>query len=488
MIKNPPPLLAGPRHLPPTVLTIFGATGDLSADYLLPSLAHMRQHRMLPEDFHLVCVGRRDFDTRGFWRFMLKKSAELRRVPQAAAKDILKNLTYYRGDLDDPSSFAGLRELLADRERPRHVCYNRLYYFATAPDYFAPIARLLKDQGLLVSCAGHERKVRVLVEKPFGQDLKSARALNRLLLSFFTEDQIYRIDHYQGKETVQNLMVVRFANSLFEPLWNSRFVDHIEISVLETDDAAPRAAFYDKAGALRDFVQNHILQVLSLVAMDEPKVLSTAQIRREKLKVLNHLVPFTPKTAAPQALRGQYAGYRRDVGRRASQTETFVALKLFLDLPRWRGVPFYVRTGKALGRKVAEVSVHFRELPKCLFRGCAANVLTFKLQPDESVHLQLNNKVPGFGIELHQGDYEFGYQKAFAARLPSAYERLLLDFMEGDQRLFISSKETEAAWRFVDSVSKHWGKNPLHRYARGSGGPVEAEKFVTGFGHGWWTK
>ena len=476
------------RVLPPTILTIFGATGDLSANYLLPALYHMHTHNLLPEDFRLVCVGRRELSSEAYLDFVIKKSKGLKGLDKPANKKaFLKHLLYFRGDFDHPESFAALADILSDRdENSRHRCYNRLYYFATSPDLFAKIARILKTAGLLVSCAGHDRKIRVLVEKPFGTDLASAQALNGLLLEFFSEEQIYRIDHYQGKETVQNLIVARFANSLFEPLWNKENIDHVEISVLYEDSVGHRAEFYDQAGAVRDIIQNHALMMLSLIAMNEPRELTTEDLRQEKFNVLKALRPYDAESVKIQAVRGQYEGYVKDLGR-PSQTETYAALKVFVDNERWQGVPFYIRTGKALNSKVTEISVHFKELPRCLFRGCAANVLTFRIQPDESVALQINNKIPGFGIDLHQSRLDFSFNKAFKGEIPSAYERLLLDFMEGDQRLFIRSDEIEASWKFVDSLLNNWQTLPLASYAKGSSGPAEAEGFIRKDLKEWWT-
>ncbi len=493
MIKNQRKDIHHPAHirnLPPTILTIFGATGDLAADYLLPALLHMEEHRLLPADFKLACVGRRDLNAKSYFDFVVKKSSVLKKIPQAVKNRFFSRLIYYRADFDSPASFAGLSRLLSLHDRPESDrCYNRLYYFATSPQYFAGIARMLKAEGLLTGCAEHKRQVRILVEKPFGFNLASARALNSLLLKNFSEEQIYRIDHYQGKETVQNLMVVRFANSIFEPLWNKDHIDHVEISVLETDTAKLRAVYYDQTGAIRDFVQNHVLQVLSLLTMDEPYELTAENIRNEKNKILKVLRPFTAGSLKTGLIKGQYVGYAREAGGE-SRTETFVALKAFVDTPRWQGVPFYLRTGKALHKKVAEVSVHFKEPARCIFKNCAANILTFRLQPDESVHLQLNNKIPGFGIELHQGDYEFGYKRAFASEIPGAYERLLLDFIEGDQRLFIRSDEIESSWKFIDSIIENpeFQKTPVHIYKPKTTGPAEAEAFIKKDLREWWTR
>jgi glucose-6-phosphate 1-dehydrogenase len=477
------------HNLPPTILTIFGATGDLSADYLIPALLHMDEHKLLPKTFKLVCVGRRQLTAKSYLDFILKKSNVVKKISPAKKARFLKHLIYYSGDFDHTEHFADLAKILADADAPKHLCYNRLFYFATSPQQFAAITKILKSSGLLTACAAHERKVRVLVEKPFGFNLKSAQSLNALLLKYFTEDQIYRIDHYVGKETVQNLMVVRFANSLFEPLWNNRFIDHVEISVLEKDSAAGRIGYYDQTGAIKDFLQNHILQMLALIAMDEPYNLTAEFIRNEKLKVLQALEPFTAEKLSARVIKGQYQGYAKEAGNE-SRTETFFALKTYLNLPRWSGVPIYLKTGKRLSKKLTQISIHFREPVRCLFMGCAPNVLTFQIQPDESVHLQINNKIPGFGIRLLQGDFEFGYGRAFKGEIPGAYERLLLDFMEGDQRLFIRSDEIEASWKFVDSIteSPRFKSLPVYKYKPGSNGPKEADEWIHRDAKDWWTR
>jgi glucose-6-phosphate 1-dehydrogenase len=477
------------QSLPPTILTIFGATGDLSADYLIPALLHMDEHKLLPKTFKLVCVGRREFSAKSYLDFILKKSHVVKKISPAKKARFLKHLIYYAGDFEHVEHFTDLAKILADQEKPKHICYNRLFYFATSPQQFVAITKILKSVGLLTACAEHERQTRVLVEKPFGFNLKSAQSLNQLLLKYFTEDQIYRIDHYVGKETIQNLMVVRFANSLFEPLWNNRFIDHVEISVLENEGAGGRINFYNQTGAIKDFLQNHILQMLALICMEEPYNLTAEMIRDEKLRVLEALEPVTKEKLPLRMIKGQYKGYAKEAGE-PSSTETFFALKTYLNLPRWSGVPFYLRTGKKLSKKLTQISIHFREPVRCLFVGCSANVLTFQIQPDESVHLQINNKIPGFGIKLHQGDLEFGYGKVFKGEIPGAYERLLLDFMEGDQRLFIRSDEIEAAWKFVDSITENpeFNKLPLYQYAPGKGGPKEAEEWIKKDMKEWWTR
>jgi glucose-6-phosphate 1-dehydrogenase len=477
------------KNLSPTVLTIFGATGDLSADYLIPALLHMHDHKLLPKTFKLVCVGRKPLTAKTYLDFILKKSKVLKKVSPKKKKEFLKSLVYYQGDFENPDSFNGLSKILADQDKPKHACYNRLFYFATSPQQFFIITEILKSSGLLISCTEHDRKVRVLVEKPFGSDVSSAHELNELLLKNFTEDQIYRIDHYAGKETVQNLMVVRFANSLFEPLWNNRSIDHVEISVLEADSVGGRINFYERTGAIKDFLQNHILQMLALIAMDEPYNLTAEFIRDEKLKVLKALEVVTPEKLPSRIVKGQYEGYKKEAGG-ASNVETYFALKTYVNLPRWQGVPFYLRTGKRLSKKLTEISIHFREPIRCLFQGCGANVLTFQIQPNESVRLQINNKIPGFGVKLQQADLDFTYKMTFKGEIPGAYERLLLDFLEGDQRLFIRSDEIEAAWKFVDSITKNpvFKDLPLNIYKPKSNGPKEAASFMEKDIKEWWTK
>ncbi|MBI3231501.1 MAG: glucose-6-phosphate dehydrogenase [Candidatus Doudnabacteria bacterium] len=487
------------RSLPPTILSIFGATGDLSADYLIPALLHMDRHKLLPKDFRLVCVGRRPLNKQSYLDFIVNKSEVIKILSQKEKKSFLSHLIYFEGDFKNIADFKALAKIISDHDSPAgdkkkpggktHLCYNRLFYFATNPEIFGSLAKLLKSSGLLLACADHGRQARILVEKPFGFNLKSARALNKLLLQYFTEEQIYRIDHYVGKETVQNLMVARFANSLFEPLWNNRFIDHVEISVLEKDGVGGRANFYDRTGALKDFLQNHILQMLALIAMDEPYNLTADMIRDEKLKVLEALEPFDRQKLSLRLIKGQYQDYSQDAGK-PSRTETFFALKTYVNLPRWAGVPFYLRTGKRLSKKLTQISIHFREPVRCLFKGCAPNILTFQIQPDEAVFLQINSKIPGFGVELHRGNLEFGYKLAFKGEIPSAYERLLLDFMEGDQRLFIRSDEIEASWKFVDSIteSRQFKSLPLYKYGRGSNGPKEAETWIKKDAKVWSTK
>ncbi len=457
-------------NIPPTVLTIFGATGDLSLRYLLPSFIHLDSLGLLPKDFHLVAVGRRELNEKTFLDLLEEKSPIT--FKPAELKRFSRLLTYYKGDLENLESFVKLSKVVSDSKGKAHKCANHLYYFATAPSFFGPIADILKQHGLLEACKKHKRQVQILVEKPFGEDFKSAQALNKQLLKYFKEEQIYRIDHYLGKETVQNLLVMRFANDLFEPMWDSKFIERVEISVTETVGVGSRAPFYDKTGAVRDLVQNHILQMLTLIAMESPHDLSASAIRKKKLAVLKALSKFTKRTIKGNVLRGQYKEYATEVGHK-SETETFVAIKTFVHNKRWKKVPFYLTTGKRLGKKLTEISVYFKKHSALFGFDRESNVLTFRIQPDESVQLRVNNKIPGFGVNLHSGILDFGYKTAFLTEIPPAYERLLLDFLQGDQRLFLSREEIETAWRFADSILQNWNKDnaPVQKYASGTMGP-----------------
>ncbi len=456
--------------IPPTVLTIFGATGDLSLRYLLPSLIHMDSLGLIPKDFRLVATGRRSFTPQTLLELLIEKSPVAFEPKQL--KHFSRLLTYYQGELGEAQSFAKLSKALSDGRGRSHQCQNRLYYFATAPAFFGPIAEILKQHGLLQACKTHKRSVRILVEKPFGHDLLSAQKLNKQLLKYFSEDQIYRIDHYLGKETVQNLLVTRFANDLFEPMWDRDFIERVEIDVSETVGVGNRAEFYDQTGAVRDLVQNHMLQMLTLIAMEPPKDLTATSIRKSKLAVLKALPLFNKRNIKGQVARGQYQEYESEVGHKTS-TETFVSLKTFVNNKRWKGVPFYLRTGKRLGEKLTQITIHFKKRSPLFGFNRSGNALIFRIQPDESVQVRINNKIPGFGIKLHSGTLDFGYKTAFLTEIPPAYERLFLDFMQGDQRLFLSKEEIEAAWKFADSLLNNWNiqNAPMKKYDSGTFGP-----------------
>lgn len=482
--------------LPPTVLTLFGATGNLSLTKLLPTLLHLDIENLLPKDFRFVAVGQREISKQDYLKLLAERGSldkeSLEYLPEFA-----KRMEYLSINFEKDNAMLPLKNLL-DENEPNHKCYNRLYYFATAPRFFEPGAKLLKEAGLLVGCSEHQRSVRVLIEKPFGSDLKSARLLNKTLFHYFSEEQIYRIDHYLGKETVQNLMVMRFANDFLEPIWDTNHIDHIEISVLEESGVSDRIKSYEPIGALKDVVQNHVIQMLTLITMDQPKDLSPTQIRDAKVKVLKALVPFTAKTIKGSVIRGQYVSsenprdsFVNQVGH-PTESETYVAMRTEINNARWKGVPIYLRTGKKLAKSITEISVHFKVQPNNLFQDQMTypNILSFRIQPNEEVSMQINNKVVGFGMRIHKGSLQFGYKDMFSGEIPGAYQRIFLDFLEGDQRLFIRSDEIEAAWEFIDSITVNWNEknSPLQDYQARSEGPEGASEMLKRDGRSWWTK
>lgn len=466
------------QKLEPTILTIFGATGSLSRERLLPALYHLQEHKLLPKEFLVMGFARSEFSHQQFRKFT--KPAGI------TGKDWQKfagRIFYHSGNFSNSEDFQKLAGQLAALEARNHSCANRLFYFSTLPSHYETISHQLDRAGLLVGCAIHKRQTRVVIEKPFGADLRSAKKLDQVLNKYFTEDQIYRIDHYLGKETVQNLLTVRFANSIFEPIWNHNYIDHVQISSLQDIGIGKRGAFYEQTGAIRDTLQNHLMQLLALTAMEPPHDLSAAAIRDERAKVINSLRP--PRSAALRnsIVTGQYAGYTREpnVARR-SRVETYAAAKIFVDNNRWAGVPFYLRTGKKVKTRVTEISLHFKPAAQYLFRESKMlpNVLVFRIQPDEGLFLNLMAKYPGFGIRLHPVTMELGYHAAFREEMPEAYERLLLDFMEGDQRLFARSDEIEYSWRYVDELEKYLARAKKHPqlYRPDTWGPKAADTLI----------
>lgn len=461
----------------PTILVIFGATGELSRERLLPALQELFAHQLLPQNFWVVGFARSEFSHAEF-----RKKVRLKDEPDTWKK-FAKKIFYLSGNFSNLEDFRRLAGFLHKLEKKKH-CANRLFYFATLPSHYHTISHALQKSGLLVGCAVHKRETRVVVEKPFGHDLKSARLLGRTLGKYFSESQIYRIDHYLGKETVQNLLTARFANTIFEPVWNRSYIDHVQISALEETGIGSRGAFYEQAGALRDFVQNHLMQLLALISMEPPADLSADSIRDERVKVLKSIRRPSPKELKGALVTGQYQGYRKEpnVSPR-SQVETYAALKIFIENSRFAGVPFYLRTGKKLGQKTTEISVHFKRPPLFLFQDqqIQPNVLLFKIQPNEGMFLNIVAKYPGFGIRLHPVTMELGYHTAFAGEIPEAYERLLLDFMEGDQRLFARGDEIESSWKFVDELEKYISRakaSQLKFYQPGTWGPKEADELI----------
>ncbi len=467
----------GKQKLDPTILIIFGITGELSRKRLLPALYHLFEDKLLPQKFAIVGFARSEFTHETFRREI---------IPENAGRNwgaFAEKIYYHRGDITEPETFQSLKQFLQGLESRGHSCANRLFYFATLPSHYHTISEELSQAGLLVGCRLHKRQTRVVIEKPFGQDLASAKKLGRTLTKYFREEQIYRIDHYLGKETVQNLLTVRFANSIFEPIWNKNFIDHIQISALEEAGIGGRGAFYEQTGAIRDFLQNHLMQILSLIAMEEPVDLTTESIRDGRAKVIKDIKLPSAEELKKNLVIGQYQGYKEETNVAPyTRTETFVSAKLYVENQRWENVPFYLRTGKKLARKVSQISVHFKLPLPYLFKdqNIIPNVLVFEIQPNEGIFLNLAAKYPGFGIRLHPVTMELGYHSAFKGEFPEAYERLLLDFIEGDGRLFARSDEIEYSWKYIDVLENYLAKSG-HKpqiYKAGTWGPKAADELI----------
>jgi glucose-6-phosphate 1-dehydrogenase len=490
----------------PASLIIFGASGDLTARKLIPALYHLHKEKRLPTPYRILGFARReksDDAWRAELRTALDRFARSRPVDEAVWAEFAANITYCAGDMVDPAAYARLRDRLASSPDPA-LRENLLFYLAVSPSQFAPVAAQLDAAGLLRRGDTDHSWQRVVVEKPFGHDLASARQLNSDLMRHAQERQIFRIDHYLGKETVQNILLFRFSNSIFEPLWNRQSIDHVQITVGEQLGVGTRGGFYEEVGALRDIVQNHLLQVLALMAMEPPVSLEAEAIRDEKVKLLKAIRVLDPSQVADHVVRGQYAqgtidGQPRSAYRQEakvapdSNVETFVALRLLVDNWRWSGVPFYLRSGKGLALSASEVRIQFRPTPHVLFAAqCGprldANSLTLRLQPNEGITLRFNGKVPGASMQIRPVRMHFSYDAEFGAYTPEAYERLLLEAMAGDPTLFIRSDEVEASWAVVDPIRAAWAGQPLSEsefYPAGSWGPAPADALLARCGHAW---
>jgi glucose-6-phosphate 1-dehydrogenase len=488
----------------PCALIIFGASGDLAKRKLIPAIYELMRENLLSDNFVLVGYSRSamsDDAYRAECREAVTKFARTKPVDAAVWKKIEQSTYYVQGDYGSAEDHEKLAAKLASLDKEKGTAGNRLFYLSTPPNTFEPI----------ITCLGEKHRTgkdsnstqRIIIEKPFGRDLKSAVSLNKLLHSYFAEEQVFRIDHYLGKETVQNLMVMRFANAIFEPLWNYRFIDHIQITVSETLGVGTRGGYYDKSGAMRDMIQNHLFQLLALVAMEPPAALDAVSIRDEKVKVYKCIRPIKPEKADEYAIRGQYGpgeaagqktrGYRgeKDVPP-DSRTETFVGLKLFIDNWRWSGRPFYLRTGKFLPEKLSEIVIRFRSPPLALFQTqCTTavypNDLIIRVQPEEGLSWRLNAKVPGGQLNIKPVALDFQYASAFNVEPPEAYERLIHDAIMGDQTLFIRGDEAEAAWAVIDPIEQGWAasKNPPEQYAPGTWGPKRAMDLIELDGRRW---
>ncbi len=475
-------------------LIIFGASGDLTHRKLMPALFNLHTKRRLPPGFNVLGMARSSMTDEEFRQAMREGAQTFARTtfdPQAWDR-FAAHLFYEPGDPTHPECLSALQRRLSELETSSDGPANRLYYLATPPHVYADITLSLGHADMLREHAGWRR---VVVEKPFGHDLASARALNDALHQVLAESQIYRIDHYLGKETVQNVLMLRFANSIFEPIWNRNYVDHVQITVAESVGVKHRARFYDRVGVLRDMFQNHIMQLLSLVAMEPPASFDADSLRNERVKVLRSVRPIPVDEVQAHAVFGQYQGYHEEEGvAPGSRTPTFAALRFFIDNWRWQGVPFYMRSGKALATKTTEVVIQFRSVPHLMFplpadKQIRPNALSLCLQPDEGIHLRFEAKVPDTVAETRSVDMEFHYADSFGANaLPEAYERLLLDALNGDPSLFTRADTIELAWGLIDPILQSLEDTdnpPPTSYPQGSWGPAEAQDFIARDGRAW---
>ena len=495
----------------PCALVIFGASGDLAKLKLLPAVYKLAEEGLLPEKMTLVGYSRTkmsDDEFRDRFRESVKKEHD--DADEALVEKLAESIYYQPGQYDAAEDFDALKDRLAELDEKHGTLGNRLFYLSTPPSTFAPVTKCLGDRGLIKRAretGDGDGWARVVIEKPFGYDLESARDLNEQLHGTIDESQIYRIDHYLGKELVQNMMVLRFANSIFEPLWNHNYVDHVQITVAESVSADDRAGYYDKSGALRDMVQNHILQLVALCAMEPPADLDGKHTRDEKVKVFHSIRPIPDERVAHYAVRGQYGpgdfgkgqhtdGYLKAEGvADGSTTETFAAIKLYVDNWRWDGTPFYIRTGKCLPSKVSEICVRFKAPPTTLFqKRCdvpvVPNDLIIRVAPKGGISLRVNGKVPGNTLQIKPVAFDFDYAETFQKEPPEAYERLIADAIAGDQSLFIRGDEAEAAWKVVDPIIRGWkkldeeGKTP-EQYEPGSWGPPMAANMMSRDARAW---
>ncbi len=487
----------------PCTVVIFGASGDLTKRKLVPALYSLMAERLLPPSFAVVGFARKEVSDAQFRIDMKEWCGKFARHKPTDElwNQFEKGVYFHTGDYDDPAAYIALKERLDAIDKERGIAGNRVFYISTPPSTFPIAVKQLNDNGL-INKSTDGPFTRVIIEKPFGTDRDSARLLNEHCLRHLREDQIYRIDHYLGKETVQNLMVFRFANAFFEPLWNNRYIDNVQITGAEAIGIEGRGGYFDNAGILRDMVQNHLFQVMALTAMEPPVSLNATDLRDEKVKVLKALRPIPDGRFDEFVVRGQYrAGsvggraipsYQEETGVTAgSTTETYVGLKMFIDNWRWAGVPFYLRSGKAMAKKVTEVALVFKDAPHRLFgekSSTEPNVLSIRIQPDEGISVRFGSKVPGNTLDIHPVNMEFRYGTSFGTEPPEAYERLQLDCMLGDQSLYTRADEVDASWRYISRIHEEWKRSfvkGIPTYEAGTWGPDESDAMLRRSGNTW---
>ncbi|MEV5507425.1 glucose-6-phosphate dehydrogenase [Streptomyces orinoci] len=489
-----------PRIAGPSGLVIFGVTGDLSRKKLMPAVYDLANRGLLPPGFSLIGFARRDWESEDFAQIVYEAVKQHARTPfrEEVWQQLVQGCRFVQGDFDDDNAFETLKNTINELDKAQGTGGNFAFYLSVPPKFFPTVVQQLKKHGLADQKEGSWR--RAVIEKPFGHDLKSAQELNRIVHEVFPANEVFRIDHYLGKETVQNILALRFANTLFEPIWNRSYVDHVQITMAEDIGIGGRAGYYDGIGAARDVIQNHLLQLMALTAMEEPASFDADAVAAEKTKVLGAV--RLPKDLAKETVRGQYAagwqggekvvGYLQEEGiDPKSKTDTYAAVKLEIDNRRWAGVPFYLRTGKRLGRRVTEIAVVFQRAPHSPFDHTATeelgqNALVIRVQPDEGVTMRFGSKVPGTQMEVRDVSMDFAYGESFTESSPEAYERLILDVLLGESNLFPRLKEVELSWEILDPIEEFWDKHGKPaQYPAGTWGPVEADEMLAREGRSW---
>ena len=484
----------------PSGLIIFGVTGDLSRKKLMPAVYDLANRGLLPPGFALVGFARRDWEDEDFAQVVHDAVKQYARTPfdEDVWNQLATGIRFVQGEFDDDAAFQRLKETIDELDRSRGTMGNHAFYLSIPPKSFPQVTEQLRNSGLAAPQDGQWR--RVVIEKPFGHNLQTARELNSVVESVFPPDSVFRIDHYLGKETVQNILALRFANQLYEPIWNANYVDHVQITMAEDVGVAGRAGYYDGIGAARDVIQNHLLQLFALTAMEEPVSFDAADLRAEKEKVLSAV--RLPRDLGKHTARGQYSGgwsggekvlgfLEEDGMNPQSTTETYAAIRLDIDTRRWAGVPFYLRTGKRLGRRVTEIAVVFKRAPQYLFEesqtsALGQNALVIRVQPDEGVTIRFGSKVPGAGMQVRDVTMDFGYGHAFTEASPEAYERLILDVLLGDPPLFPRHEEVELSWKILDPIEEYWAtKGRPEQYRPGTWGPASADALMARDGRTW---